>query len=82
MKSHKIVLSARKVNKGEKISRWIERKAYALFEVPADGILIRGSVGVPPLYLRQSDIENILGSTGEDLELESWGDDASILPYS
>lgn len=83
MNNHKIVLKAKKVNKGDKVNRWIERMAHVLFEVPADGIVLYSDhARVPTLYIRKEDIENILRSSGEEMELVSWGDDASILPYS
>lgn len=83
MNNHKVVLKAKKVNKGDKTTRWIERMANVRFEVPADGIIISSDhAKVPTLYIRKEDIEKILRSSGEEIELVSWGDDASILPYS
>lgn len=83
MNNHKVVLKAKKVNKGDKVHRWIERMAHVYFEVPEDGIILMSDhPRVPSLYIRNEDIENILKSSGEEIEIESWGDDASILPYS
>ena len=80
MDNHKVTFSVERVKKDQKISRWYNKKASFMQNAPEDGVVITGDgPGSHPIYLRDSDLRNLLSSDpGKRVNIQSWGDDLTL----